>query len=85
MVIRAFILKSYLSGGGGGWVDYHMFHIIINLLVARALDIPCFNSLEAKVSYVSSCTSSLEARVGLPHVSYDGAVMYHPSDCWSIT
>ena len=36
--------------------------------MARALDISCFNLLEARVSYVSSCTSSVWARV--PHVSY---------------
>ena len=36
--------------------------------MARALDVPFCNPLEARVSYVSSCTNSLEDR--LSHVSY---------------
>ena len=41
-----------------------------------------FTTLEARASYVSSCTSSLGARV--PHVSYVNLLMAEVSHAWCI-
>ena len=51
---------NYLSGGLDRNPTFlrarQSYVLYINLLMARALDVPCFNPLEARVSYVSSCT-----------------------------
>ena len=55
-------LSPTLQGARLSYVSYN------NLLISRSLDVPWFNLLEARVSYVLWCTNPLGARV--PHISY---------------
>ena len=57
--------KSYPSEGYRlSYVSYN------NFLMARALDVPCFDPMKAGVSYVSSCTTCNTQGARVPHVSY---------------